>query len=570
MKSLEDELPTLDNRLRPSSLGRDTGGGGKTAAKVNDFSELPTLEPHRSSINLAIPFTQKKATRYLLRDILAIFFRELRLILALFMIFLSIGLFFASHFEKVYETESRLLVLPGSSSSLTSQYGKDTRILPSEEAALHSEIAIIASIPLAERVVQTIGLQSLYPGHYPVTSTIPPLPWYQHWIEKILPLYQQTSTLLPEEQKRRQEILFTRQAAENFLEQLEVKPVQKSYVLSLTFSHPDPNMAAEALNKLTALYLDYRKELLQPSNTDFLLKQRQQYEQSLEVLEEKIKQFKNQHPILLLSDQENLSLGQNSVVIRQRLEVDIQLKEVETQLQKTQKLLQTLSPWITVSISEQSPSLANGEILKKLQTQRNQLIGQLGTSHASVKKIDRKIAEIQKQGKTAGVKTFKRKERNPLYDQITQEKKSLENRLVLLNTQRDTLKEGWERGIQYLSQINQEREFYEELMFQKKLFQSKLESYHQKAEEYATQEELNARDRNNIRILEQATPPLSGIDYAQIALFIVVIMAKIATLTIILLKNFFRQVMISPEEAHRILKLPVLVTIPVKKGRPAS
>ena len=108
-------------------------------------------------------------------------------------------------------------------------------------------------------------------------------------------------------------------------------------------------------------------------------------------------------------------------------------------------------------------------------------------------------------------------------------------------------------------------------MLQRTLLEKNLQIYAQKAEESLIQEELDRQKTANVRVIEQAQIPREGKSLRVMVLGLALIGGLVAALALAFLKDFFREVLISPEDTERVLGLPVLVAVPLKTlpARPA-
>ena len=65
-------------------------------------------------------------------------------------------------------------------------------------------------------------------------------------------------------------------------------------------------------------------------------------------------------------------------------------------------------------------------------------------------------------------------------------------------------------------------------------------------------------------MIEQAQTPRQGRSLRMIVLTLALVGGLVIALALAFLKDFFREVLISPEDAERALRLPVLVAAPLK------
>ena len=196
-----------------------------------------------------------------------VIFRERRLIILTFSLILAIGLLVSLKLGMTYTAEARLLVLPSRDYVMRQDVGETgVNMALGDDRIVRSETEIFNNSQLVERVVEDIGLARLYPdiasGAGNQGSFLP-----RGW-RALTELFRGPETVetgkesgvepLTEQERKR-----LNQAVVRFISKLEVLPVKDSSVIHLTFSHPDPTIAADALNRLAVclLYTSIRNSL---------------------------------------------------------------------------------------------------------------------------------------------------------------------------------------------------------------------------------------------------------------------------------------------------------------------
>ncbi len=151
-----------------------------------------------------------------LRDFLAILFKRKAAILTIFLatvITVAVGSFLMS---PTYEARSSLLVKFGREFIYRSEVGdKAPMISFNQEEAINSEINILTSRDIIERVIKTIKLENIYPE----LAKNPP------------------ARMTPMEA-----------AVIVFQKKLTAEGIKKSSVIEVSFQHKDPQVAARAVN----------------------------------------------------------------------------------------------------------------------------------------------------------------------------------------------------------------------------------------------------------------------------------------------------------------------------------
>ncbi len=142
---------------------------------------------------------------------------------------------------------------------------------------INTEIEILKSKELIRQVIQKVGLAKLYPK-------------------------------LAEKSRPRDTLLTM--ATDRFAKKLDVSHVKKSSVISLSFLHPDPQLAARALRQLVELFKERHLQIFRNPRAAFLEKQVASSRTRLLDAEKKLEQFKQENGIYAAKDQKALLLRQ--------------------------------------------------------------------------------------------------------------------------------------------------------------------------------------------------------------------------------------------------------------------
>ncbi len=157
------------------------------------------------------------------------------------LVFLPISLLAAAIallFPTQYSASTRLLVTLGQEYVFDPVVGDAAKgAFPQQEEVLQAEAELAASPVIASRVIKAVGLSRLYPDIAEAEARAP--------------------------DKAR---VLDGEAIVAFAKHFDASASPRSSILGLTFSHPDPEIAAETLNALVKVYLEYRREVLDGRN----------------------------------------------------------------------------------------------------------------------------------------------------------------------------------------------------------------------------------------------------------------------------------------------------------------
>lgn len=525
------------------------------------------------------PLAPHVASRHTLRDVLIVIFRERRLIILTFSLILAIGLLVSLKLGMTYTAEARLLVLPSRDYVMRQDVGETgVNMALGDDRIVRSETEIFNNSQLVERVVEDIGLARLYPdiasGAGNQGSFLP-----RGW-RALTELFRGPETVetgkesgvepLTEQERKR-----LNQAVVRFISKLEVLPVKDSSVIHLTFSHPDPTIAADALNRLVQAYLEQRYEVFALSRSQVFAQQRDNFSQRLGKAEQELEAFKLKNDFSAFADQKTMVLRQQAEIQNDKMDTGTRLREIEGRLAAVREQLTSVPKDIALyeESGQQDARDTARATLVTLEARRNELLTKFSETSRFITDLDHQIAKLRAiiSGTPPKESISRRSGRNPLYDELGTEQVRRENEAAALRARQKSLDGQLARITERLGAFDRLERDYNTLMLQRTLLEKNLQIYAQKAEESLIQEELDRQKTANVRVIEQAQIPREGKSLRVMVLGLALVGGLVAALALAFLKDFFREVLISPEDTERVLGLPVLVAVPLKTlpARPA-
>jgi uncharacterized protein involved in exopolysaccharide biosynthesis len=233
-----------------------------------------------------------------LRDFLNVLFKHKASILGIFVatvVTVTVGSFVIA---PVYESNASLLVKIGGEYINRPEVGDMWNVMVvNQEEIVNSEIQILTSRELVEKVITSMGIATIYPR----IASDPPV--------KITPF--EASVI-------------------RFSKDLTAEGVKKSSVIEVSFQHKDPKIAAGAVNMLVDFYKGKHLEVYSGPQSSFLEKQLGDFRQRLEGSENALETFKQKHQVYSLDEQ-------RSLLLRQRVELDTSFKKAKNRIDEFQK-----------------------------------------------------------------------------------------------------------------------------------------------------------------------------------------------------------------------------------------
>jgi polysaccharide biosynthesis protein PslE len=291
----------------------------------------------------------------------------------------------------IYEAQSSVLVRLGREFIYRPEVGQGASSMSVDrEAMMRSEIEILRNPSLARGVVEAIGPEHLYPGAG--QSLISP---------RVSPL---------------------QAAAQAFANDVRVDQPKDTTVITVAYRHPDPKLAAEAVNRLISLLADRHLALLTDSRTGFYVEQANQLKRSLDAAQMALADFKREHRVSSLDEERSLLLHERATVDSDRRNINNRVAELNSRHDVLQQQLKTTPPTIPLYAETEGRRYtddAKSQLLT-LRIEEKRLLTQFGEKHPSVANVKEQIAMAEKEASKAGPETSTRTRmgRNTVYDAI--------------------------------------------------------------------------------------------------------------------------------------------------------
>ncbi|HUR37752.1 MAG TPA: hypothetical protein VM009_08040 [Terriglobales bacterium] len=337
-----------------------------------------------------------------LRDSIAVVFRRKRVIyMAAIASFVAIAIAlwlmpaqYQSQMKLLIKRDRTELVMDGDAK------GGQVAVRPLTEQEINSEIDLLQSEDLLRQVVQQAGLDAEKPAKWTA--------WLPRFGDRT------------DDQAKR-----TALAVARLQKNLKVEPPNKSNLITVRYTSPDPQMAARVLQLLGQLYLDKHLQVHRtPGAFDFFQKQSEHYRAQMEDAERQLAAFSRDKKIIS-AEQEKTQLMQQVATLEQTRnqteagirETEYKIRDLERQLKETPQRIVTQ---VRTPITSVSALQAN---LYTLQAKRTELLQKYSPQYRTVQDLDQQITEAQKAIVAAQAKplTEDTSDLNPVYAWLSSE-----------------------------------------------------------------------------------------------------------------------------------------------------
>jgi len=476
-----------------------------------------------------------------LRDFLAVLFKHKCRILVTFLATVAtvtVGSFLLS---PTYEAKSTLLVKFGRVYIYRSEVDErnaDMRsLIPmNQEEVINSEIQILKSQDLIEKVITTIKVENLYPD----LPKDPP------------------GTISPLDA-----------AINQFEKALTVEGIKKSNVIQIAFQHKEPAMAAKAVNLLVDLLAEKHLKVYSDPKSSFLEQQLQAFDQRLKESQDRLEAFKQKHRVFSLKEQRSLLLSQRAELDTGTKNTENQVRELRRKVSSLKEQMRTLSERVELQTETERYKIVDDAKanLLALQLKEQNLLEKYSEDNRLVVSVRQELRIVkdfirtQEEELKGKVTTGK----NVVYQEIEEELIRSQADLSSQEAKYSTLQRqvgDVDRAIQDLDLRENE---LENLRRELEANEKNYKTYVEKVEDARISEDLNRQKMANISVIQVAAVPAKPIKpKKRLNVALGIILGGLAGLGLAFFSEYTSQGLSTPESAERRLGLPVLGTVPFK------
>jgi uncharacterized protein involved in exopolysaccharide biosynthesis len=456
--------------------------------------------------------------------------RATPLMLLVFLPIAAAGLWWALQLEKEYTAESRVRVALSEEYIYRPRVGENLQNVATEiDALTATEISLMYSPVVLERVMETFGLEALYPKAAKALAEAP--------VDK---KYEKSQAGLIALKKN-----FNAYAA------------PKEAVIFVSFTHRDAAKSADILNEILDQYLIYRAEVFEDKSVSSLTVQRGKFEIDLTEAEAKIRTFLLGNGISDF-DTERTTTRTLFANVEEALFDNGRLQsEVDGEEALLRQQLQFIQPEINILVEDTTP-----QAIVALELEREELLTRYTPQSKAVADIDRRIASARQyassQGRPPGAIT---RGPNPTFQSIETRLSEASAQAASLRLQRRELERQAENIRQRQRKLTRLEPEWQELVRNRDLLEANLRSFATREVEAQSLAEINRGGSDNIRVLERARRPAKGKSLKLFATIGTLIFAAFCALLVGLGWALTRKGFATPGSLERTTGLPVVTTV---------
>jgi len=503
--------------------------------------------------------TEEKKSEKTLRDVYYVVFRHKRRMILFFTVVVATVAVGTFRLPDIYRSEAKLLVRLGRESVTldpTATTGQIINIAESRQMQINSELEIIKSREIAEKLVDAIG---------PVM-------------------------LLGRPDQDMAELLNDREAAVlSVMKSLKVEVLKDSSIIDLSYEAKDPNLAYDVLSKLIDLYLEKHIAVYQtPGSYKFFIQQAEDLRGKIAQAENELQTIKDKTGISSIEDQRKVIFECIGVLQQDVRKAEAALTSSEAKVQALQETL-TKTPELvvtgaTVGISNYAADLMRNR-LYELQLQEQDLLSKFEPTSRQVQEVRRQIAEAQtlldQENKQRAQLT---KGVNTTYQQMQSEFLSEQANLSSLKTEVQVLNKQLAEAQAELKTLNDAEVRITRLEREMAIQEENYRKYSENLEQARIDDALEARKISNISVVQPAILSTRPVGPKRLLhMFLGLGLGIFGATGLAFFSEYLDHSIKTPEEVQERLQLPTLASIPLvsinrsflianlrKKAKPSS
>ncbi|GBF57588.1 hypothetical protein PbB2_01256 [Candidatus Phycosocius bacilliformis] len=465
-----------------------------------------------------------------LADVISLLWREKWLMLIVFVLISAIGIALASTQQKTYVAGARLSILLGQEYVFRPTVGDaGGGSAPKQEQIVQSEVEVIKSAQVAERVIRKIGLDQVFGPEEIRVSQGPDTP------------------------ERR--IAF---GVDQFQRNFTADATANTTVIKLSYRAKDPAVAAKVLNAMIDEYLSYRREVLFEDLTGSLKVQRSEFETRLQEVEGEVTAFLGANGVADFEAERQALQGLLSSARADLLNVQSRLREAEGRYASSDRSFRNEPREVRLSF-ETDTSRRRLELTTQLAELQTRYTDQSQPVQDMRRRIEALDAVLQsEQGRAAGTtKTGA----NPVRDTLAADRARNAAEVEAL-TQREAILEAQVAQLQARAvQLSQAKPMFDDLMRRKAILEEQVRQFSTREASSQAQNEISRTSNENIRVIERATVPTRGKSWKRELAMLAIFFAGITALAAGGIRAFARSNFPTAASVGRTLGLPVLAVV---------
>ena len=438
----------------------------------------------------------------------------------------------------VYEAKTTIMIKPWKEVDSRVEIGgsnNNSNVSLTQEELVNTEIQILTGRELAEKVITTLKLERMYPG-----------------------------TVGKERKGNPMDA-----AVETFAADLKVAGIRKSNVITVTFQHGDPALAARALNLLVDVFKEKHLALHSNPESSFIGTQLTSFENKLKASEKDLQQFQQANGVFSLEEQ-------RSLLLRQRTELDTSYKLASNNVSELRNKIASIKgqlKYISKNNSRYTPTDRDKIVidaksrllemqlkeqdLRRKYTENNRLVV---NAKKEIELVNQFLKE-QEENIVGKVKTS-----NPVYQNMELDLFRAEGDMTSQLARSEAVRNQLRLLDKEIAQLDSNENKIQNLKREIAINEKNFKTYADRNEEARISEALNRLKLSNISVIQAAAIPADPVKSNKILKMVVgLLVGLFSGFAFAYVLEAFSPTFSDPESVEKYLDLPVLLTVPHKE-----
>ena len=495
---------------------------------------------------------KEKYSELSLREVSYVLFRHKWKVTIFFLsviLIVSLGTFLS---PKIYQSEATLLVRVGRESVTLDPSATTGQVISlghSRDAEINSEVEVLRSRDLVERVVETIGLDTFLKGLGRRTE------------KAVAP-----ASAIGD----RDNIIRT------VIENLKIDVRKGSNIIHASYEGQGPELTQNVLIKLIDLYLEKHASVHRtPGSYEFFNQQTEQLRVSLAKTEENLRKVKNKTGIASLEDQRRVVYTRVNDLQRESELTYSSLAASEAKVRVMEKALSDL-PATTVTGETGGVGNYGADLMRsklyELKLKEQDLLSRYTEKSISVREIRRQIVEAEGLiAKEESTRTQVTKGLNEGYSRAQLDIFTEKGTLASLQAKAKVLRDQLVNARAELTLLNNNEVQIAELQRQLSIQEANYRKFSQNLEEARVGHALELQKISNISVVQPPTHPFRPVRPRKtLNLALGVLLGMLGGIALAFFSEYMDHTFKRPKDIEERLKLPLLAVIPNSKEKYGS
>lgn len=458
-------------------------------------------------------------------DLAAMLWAERTVVMGVGAAICALGLIAALMAPRAYTARSELLVRMGQEYVYQPTAGAaGAGATPDMQAVVNAEMRMIGSGAVVRAAIEEVGLARLYPD----------------------------IAVAPGAQARK-----LAAAERAFSEHLTVETAPQTPAIGLAFEHPNPEVAAQALNALVAQYLEHRRDVLVGGEFEALQQQTTDLGARAAEASAALAAFLTEHQIGDFESELAALAARAGDIETQLLEAEARRREADARAASLRSRFQSEPEQIELY----SESDARRDLVAA-QLERERLLSRYQPDAFPVREVDRRIAQLETFLAGGDPASITRRGANPVRQDVATQLYAMEAEARAQRGRETALTQQREAVRARLRTMQGLEPRFRQLLRDRSILEANTQNFATRAEDARARSQMLGRATDNISSVERAAAPTQGKSLRWPIMIMTLLIAAVVSIAAGLSRGLMRRSFPTPSSAARALDVPVLAVVP--------